>query len=78
MNFLQEGKYDQAIQEFTQVLELKQNLIYAHIHIGMDYDMMGKPEFAFPNFDKALQIDPNSSDALREKGYTLMNRGSYD
>ena len=66
--FYQKGAYEAAIGMFQEAIKLSakykqaENPTY-HYHLGQAYEKAEKPGLARQHFERALKIDPNSTDA---------------
>ncbi|MFW6159561.1 MAG: tetratricopeptide repeat protein [Acidobacteriota bacterium] len=60
----QEKKYEEALQEYKNVLEKNPDLYQAYEKIGICYLRMENQEMAIDYFIKMLECDPQSQDAL--------------
>jgi Tfp pilus assembly protein PilF len=58
-NYGKEGKHDQAIREFKQVIELSPTYRDAHSNLGTSYAATGKYDQAIREFKQAIELDPN-------------------
>ena len=74
----QEGKPDEAIAQYQEVLRLKPKSAEAHYNIGMALMLKGKVDDAISQYRQALQLDPNYSDAYVNLGSALLHEGTLD
>ena len=51
-------RYDLAIKEFGEVLELDPRHLFSHVMLGMTYLSMREPARALPHFDVACELAP--------------------
>jgi tetratricopeptide (TPR) repeat protein len=59
-NLDDEGKYDEAITEFSKAIELDPNYELAYYDRGTVYHKIGQYELAIDDFSMALEVDPDS------------------
>lgn len=57
---------DEALPILERAVELEPSLEQAHLFLGMVYRSMGRADLAEPEFEKALEANPDSAEALRE------------
>ena len=62
------GQYQQAIEHYTQALELEPRLTAAYNNRGNSHYHNGDYEIAIQDYDKALAIDPGHADAYSNRG----------
>ena len=55
-----------AIRELREAIDLLPNDYRAHLYLGRVYARMGKRILAEKQFEKALQCDPNSEEAMEQ------------
>ena len=56
-DYLIEGKWQEAISEFKNVLSVNANHVGAHFNLGCVYALIGENEFALEEFEKSLSIE---------------------
>ncbi len=61
------GKFDEAVQDFTQVLTAFPQDAQVHNDFGELYLRMGKPAEALEQFEKALAVNPSHPAALKNR-----------
>ncbi len=66
--FLDAGRYDRAIAEFTDAIELDPNAVDAYVGRGLAFINLDELEDALADFDIALELDPENSDAYNGRG----------
>lgn len=74
----QEGKPDEAIAQFEEVLRLDPEKAEAHYNLGMALMQKGKVEDAISQYRRALQLDPKYLDACVNLGDALLQAGKVD
>ena len=60
--FLNEGKIDEAIQEFTKAIELNPNNAFAYLHRGSAWLKKGEFNKATEDYAKAIKLNPNDAE----------------
>jgi len=78
LELLQQGKYEEAIRYFDQVLKVESNNISALSNKGAAYSQTGNYEEALKFFNKALEVNSSDVDVLSNKGAALFNLGKID
>ncbi|HLX72485.1 MAG TPA: tetratricopeptide repeat protein, partial [Verrucomicrobiae bacterium] len=73
-----EGKPDEAIAQFKEVLQIDPQKAEAYYNIGMTLMQKGKPDDAIAQYRQALQLDPNYLDACVNLGDALLQEGKTD
>ncbi|GAJ13974.1 unnamed protein product, partial [marine sediment metagenome] len=58
-NFLDQGYYDEAIEEYTDAIELDPNLAVAYYNRGRAYKELGKKSEAIDDFEKCIALTDN-------------------
>src|ERR1035438_8314662 len=56
------GEFDQAINEYNALLQLKPNDDSAYFNRGNTFDKKGDFDHAIADFNEAIRIDPNRSE----------------
>ena len=74
----QEGKPDDAITQYQEVLRLKPGSAEAHYNMGMAFTQKGNLDDAVGQYKQALQLDPKYSDAYINLGTVLLHEGKVD
>lgn len=73
-----QGKTDEAIAQFQEVLRIDPQKAEAHYNIGITSMQKGKPDDAIAQYRQALQLDPNYLDAYVNLGDALVQEGKLD
>lgn len=73
-----EGKSDEAIAQYQEVLRLKPKSAEAHYNIGMALTQKGELDDAIAQYRQAVQLDPKYSDAYINLGSALLHEGEVD
>ncbi len=64
----------EALPSLERALALAPSEEHPHLFLGMVHAAMGRPELAEPEFEKAMQSNPDSAEALRELRLLHMRR----
>jgi tetratricopeptide (TPR) repeat protein len=72
---LQQGRYDEAIEQYGEALRLKPGLAEAHVNWGIALRAKGDAEGAVQKYLEALQLDPLLPDAHYSLGIALLETG---
>jgi tetratricopeptide (TPR) repeat protein/S1-C subfamily serine protease len=69
-------RYEEAINDFTKVIEINPQSVYAYYNRGLLYGKQEKSELAIANFTKAIEINPQFAQAYytRGAGYILQRK----
>jgi tetratricopeptide (TPR) repeat protein len=70
-------KYDQALANYSQALEIDPQSAYAYAGRAKTYNDLGKYEQAIADFNRAIEIDPKVADSYNNRGYAYHNVGKY-
>ena len=54
-----EGKFDQAIEKFNELLASDEKFVRAQLAIAMLYQKVGKHELAVRHAERAVELEPN-------------------
>lgn len=76
--FQGQGRYEQAIDAYRQVLAVNPNHADAHNAIGVIHSLQSRPELAEQEFRTALDIAPDAARVHNNLGYHLMVGGRVD
>ena len=69
------GRYDEAIKEYTEAIELAPNFTEAYNTRGIAYVQQGELDQAIADFDKAIELDPELAKAYNNRGYAYYLKG---
>ena len=75
---LRAGKSNEAIQEFTRVIELDPTLVEAYLNRGTAWHDKRKPDKAIEDYNIAIELDPNDDLAYNNRGNAWSDKGEYD
>ena len=71
MILLEAGNTNEAIEHFKNVRRINKNHVNAYINLGKAYNQLGQYGLAIQNLNKALELKPNSVEALNNMAYVL-------
>jgi len=76
--YLEQGRYDAAVNEFRRVVELAPQNVSGYTNLGTIYAYMDQPDRAREVFEQSLRVDPDHNDlALTNLGTLAFNEGRY-
>ncbi|MGD0650345.1 MAG: tetratricopeptide repeat protein [Verrucomicrobiia bacterium] len=70
-----QGKFAEAIAEYTAALRVKPDYVEAHNNLGLMLAGLGKTAEAITEYTAALRIDPDNADAHNNLGVALVSQG---
>ena len=68
---LQVGNYEQAVQDYTQALQVEPTNSYAYYNRGITRDRHGDYQGAVADFSQAISLDPANADFFHNRGFSL-------
>jgi Flp pilus assembly protein TadD len=75
---VKESKYNEAVREYQQAIELDAGSAEAYNNIGIVYRLIGNLEAATKAVESALEIAPDRADIHYNKGNIAKQRGDVD
>jgi len=75
--FLNQGRVQEAIAQFTEALRIDPNYLEPHNNLGNIFVRQGKYQEAIDHFTEASGIDPNHPAAHHNLGNALVGQGRY-
>lgn len=72
------GKTDEAIEEFIKAINIKHDFIDAHNNLGLAYSEKGLHEMAIEQYMISIKLKPDYADAYNNLGITLMEMSRHD
>ena len=76
--FYNQGKYSEAIECYTQALELNQNYAAAYTNRGTAYQKLNDHELAIADYTKVIELNPNESWAYTIRGFAYDILNDYE
>ena len=73
----QQGRLDEAVENFTKALRIKRDFEGAHNNLGCALLQQGKLAAAVTHFEEALRINPNFAGAHKNLADALSQQGSF-
>ena len=70
---IQQGNYEEAIEQFDEALSLDPQYAAAYNNRGTAYDDLGLPTRAIQDYDDAIRLNPQYADAYYNRGITYNN-----
>jgi Flp pilus assembly protein TadD len=74
---LEQGRLDQALNDFNQALKLKPNDASLYDWRGVAYRTKGQNDLALKDFDQAIQLDPRLAKAYRDRAMVYDDKTDY-
>jgi Flp pilus assembly protein TadD len=74
---LEQGRLDQALNDFNQALKLKPNDASLYDWRGVAYRTKGQNDLALTDFNKAIQLDPKFAKAYRDRAMVYDDKTDY-
>jgi tetratricopeptide (TPR) repeat protein len=76
--FVSEGRLQEAVAYYRDVLRRNPDLAEAHVNLGATLAAMGNLEQAIDHYRQALRIMPEAAEAHNNLGAALMTKGELD
>jgi tetratricopeptide (TPR) repeat protein len=76
--FSQQGRYDEAISEYTAAIELAPDLVDAYLARGQAYCFKDRSLMAVSDYSEAIELDPESTAAYYGRGWAHLANRAYD
>ncbi len=76
--YLQQGKYEIALSEFNEAVQIDPSFALAYNGLGLVYAALGEDAKADVSYKKAIQLQPRSSESHNNYGSFLCSRKRYD
>lgn len=77
LGLLKATRYEQAALNFSRTIDLMPDYIEAHRLRGRVYVAQSNPDAAIRDFTKVLELNPQDSNALVERGFAWLDKKSY-
>ena len=72
-----QGKYEEAITQYTQYIEYNPDDIKSIYNRGRAYEELGQYEKSMADYEKALEVDPKNVNALMSIGKIHFREGEF-
>ena len=72
------GRYDEALLDFTRVIDLDPDHQWAIAGRGETYRLAGRHDDALTDFNRAIDLDPDDDWAIASRGQTHLALGRHD
>lgn len=76
--YIEEGKYDQAISEFSKAIEIDSSIAVTYFNRGLVYLGTGQLDQAISDFNKSIEIDPRDGQAHYYRARSHYLKKEYD
>jgi tetratricopeptide (TPR) repeat protein len=76
--FLQNGRTDEAMEQFQKALKIEPRYALAHNNLGAALYQKGRVDEAVTHYQKALEIEPRYAQAHNNLGIVLFQKGQVD
>jgi protein O-mannosyl-transferase len=76
--FVNEKKYDRALEDFNKAIELKPNYTDAYLNRGFVFMDEKRYDRALEDFNKAIELKPNYAKAYYNRGNVFWDEKKYD
>ena len=76
--FMNENKYNQALDDFNKAIELDPNKVKAYNNRGIIFYNQNKYNQALDDYNKALELDSNQVEIYINRGFLFNNEKKYD
>jgi len=73
-----QGKYEQAINEFTKAIEINPGYADVYNKRGISYYNREKYDLAIRDYNKAIEINPKYAEAFNNRGIVYYQQEKYD
>lgn len=77
VTYMEERKYEFALENFKKALRIDPKLPAAHNGIAILYEQLGEYELAATHYRKAIDLNPKDGKALNNYGTFLCRTGKY-
>jgi tetratricopeptide (TPR) repeat protein len=71
-------QFEDAVADFTTVIDLQPDLVQARIMRGMAYGQMGLSQTAIAEFSRVIEMSPNNAQAYYARGREYWQLREYD
>lgn len=77
VEFGKRGMHDEAIVEFTRIINAEPNNANAYVNRGLAYRMKGEIDQAISNYDQAIEISPDSPNLYNVRAIAYFLKQNY-
>ncbi|UBF27114.1 tetratricopeptide repeat protein [Kovacikia minuta CCNUW1] len=70
-------RHEEALQDFTQAIELEPKGAFGITMRGQTYQLLGRYEEALQDYNRAIELNPQNTWAIAQHGETLLLLGLY-
>jgi tetratricopeptide (TPR) repeat protein len=77
-SYADEGKWNEAIAEYTKAIELKPDFVEAYSNRASVYTDMGEYDKAIVDCTKAIELDPQSTIPYYNRSIAYLYKGEYE
>jgi tetratricopeptide (TPR) repeat protein len=74
----QEGKWEEAVQQFSRIIAIFPQFAPAHVYRGLLVQEMGMPDKALKDFEHAITLNPNYGMAYYGRGWVRHIKGDFE
>jgi tetratricopeptide (TPR) repeat protein len=76
LKLFDEGRYQEAVQEFNRDIELNPDSAFSYFYMGLSQDKLNRPREAAASLEAAAKIDPDLAETYYNLGrvYTTLDR----
>ena len=75
--YYEQGKYDQAISDYTKAIDINPDFAKAYDNRGAAYAQKGNLSGAISDFTMAIANNPNDAEAYNNRGHAYAKLGNY-
>jgi tetratricopeptide (TPR) repeat protein len=72
------GKYQEAAENFSQVIRLDPKNAKAYNNRGIAYRKLDKYQEAIEDYSLAIRLDPNNAEAYNNQGLAFLALGQFE
>lgn len=76
--YIDRGKYEQSIRDFTRVLEIQPNHVLALTNLGTVYFKKGEFNQSIRRYTAAIELNPNDAEIYCNRGEAWMHLSEWD
>jgi len=77
IGYMQKGNHELALRKFRKALAIDDNIANGHFAIALLYERLNRPKTAEQHYIRALEINPQYSEAQNAYGVYLCRDGRY-